>query len=233
MASLHDILRGDVIPLSGVLVSIGRNTFDPPAPTVPVNDIHYRSCILYDSGLPSQSGILTFNSAKNRLELIVANSGAQSIVTGLAFEAYDVTGGTSLGAAKTTNTFDIIRYNADSGVYAFAASVLQINMSGTYQFEWRVTTQQTTTPSPAFTSIGTWLEQQAPGGSFVEVSGTRSYVPLRNNAATGNQGGSNGFAIIPDIGVGHSFRIRSESTVAALTILQLANGSALRVLRLA
>lgn len=230
MVSLYDILRGDIIPLSGLLISIGRNTYDGAAPSVPVNDIHQRSAVFYDSGTLIGSGILQYNASRRNLQLIASNSGARQIMTAVLFEVYDtpLVAGTSVTTAKTLNTFTDVRVNTHPTVYAFAGNTVQINMSGTYQMDWRVTLQNATTTLSPFS---TWLEQQAPGGSFVEVSGTRSYNLLRN-AATNSQASNDGSIFVPDVGPGHIFRIRSECIIAGVTANQVKDGSNFKIMRL-
>jgi hypothetical protein len=230
--SLHDILRGDIMPLSGLLVSIGRNTFDPPAPVVPVNDIHHRSSILYDSGLPAQSGIITFNSARGRLELIPSNSGAQPIVTAVLFEAYDSLGTSAIGSV-TTITFDTTRLNTHSNIYNSVNSELQINMSGIYEFSYRVGAIQRT---GTFTNILIFLERQAPGGAFAEIPGSRTALLLRNNATVAHRGSANANLILSAIGVGDKFRVRGVADnifLAGTEPLQLADTCSFTVRKLA
>ncbi len=224
MASLHDIIRGDVIPLSGLAVSLGRNTFDPPSPTVPFFDIHNRSSILYDSGFPTNSGIFAYNADKLRLQLIPSNSGAQPVVTAVFLEVYDGAGGGTLNTTKTTVSFDTVRHNTHPLIYAFASNEVQINMSGTYNFHWRVSSLNTAIATN--TTVSTWLEQQIPGGSYAEVSGTRAYD---NNFFTINVNTVtlNSFALVAASGVGWKYRVRSENSAQSTT--QIANGTALTI----
>ena len=194
------------MPQSGVVVSIGRNTFDPPAPVVPVNDIHHRASILYDSGLPAHSGIINYNSAKGRLELIPSNSGAQPIVTAVLFEAYDSVGTNAIDSSIITVLFDTVRINTHNDVYVSNNSELQINMSGVYEFSYRVSAIQVT---GTFTNILVFLERQAPGGAFAEIPGSRTIILLRSNATIAHRGSACANILLSSIGVGDKFRVRA------------------------
>jgi len=65
--SLHDIFRGDIIPLSGTKVSIGRNRFDPPAPFVPVEEVIQNTAVFVD--IITSSGVLRFKGGVPAMEL--------------------------------------------------------------------------------------------------------------------------------------------------------------------
>ena len=110
----------------------------------------------------------------------------------------------------------------------FASNELQINTSGVYEFEWRGTYENTTVITTQI-SVSTFLEQAAPGGSFVEVSGTRSYVFLRASTTTAHQGTANGSFILEGIGVGHKFRVRNDTTGSAFSAAQKNDGSIFKV----
>lgn len=227
--SLHDIWRGDVMPLSGVAVSIGRNTFDPPAPTVPVFDIHARSLELHDSGNNS-SGILRYNGTGpapgERLELIPSNSGTQPIVTAVLFDAYDSTGGTVVNTSLTILDISTERINTHPDIFVLnASSGVQINRAGTYVLEYRYSFD---TAHATVRSTGrTYLERSVAGGAFAEVAGTRSYSYHRIAA---NGEASAAAKVILDVAVGDTFRLRGISI--GVIISQLANGTSLTIRKL-
>lgn len=65
---LHDILRGDVIPLSGTKVSIGRNRYDPPAPFVPVEEVIQNIAVFVDPATGT-SGVIRFKGSLPAFEI--------------------------------------------------------------------------------------------------------------------------------------------------------------------
>ena len=230
---LHDIWRGDVMPLSGVAVAIGRNAFDPPAPVVPVYDIHCRSIVAHDSGAPAQSGIISFNSKENRVELIPSQSGAQPFITHVAIEVLDSAGGNTIAETATTITFDTTRVNTHPDVFAFdnVNDAIQINMSGVYEFEYRTSLANGTATIQTYLSFA---ERQAPGGAFAEIPGTRAWDLLRNSTTVSHEATTNCRFMMDAIGVGDKFRIRALTSVAvAGDPIQLANGSNLIIRTLA
>lgn len=231
MVSLYDIFLGDLMPLSGILISIGRNTYDPPAPTVPVNDIHHRTSILYDSQLASNgSGILYFNATPNVFQVIPGNSGAQTITTAVCFEAYDSVGGSGVTATTTgTMSFDTVRLNTHSSIFNYLTSngqhELQINASGLYEFHYRIGMDNLT---GTFQNVAFWVERQAAGGLFAEIPGTRTALWVRNNGSTSDDGTCAACFLLNNIGVGDKFRVRAIlETVVAIGAepVQIANYS--------
>jgi hypothetical protein len=228
--SFHDILRGDVIPLSGVAVAIGRNSFDPPSPVVPVFDIHQRTAVLHDSGAPVHSGVVSFNSDENRLELIPSNSGAQPIVTAVLWDGYDNTGGTTVGASNVTVAIDTERVNTHPDVFVFDGTEpnhVQINMPGTYEFEYSVTLDASTTTR---SSCRIWLRRLNPGASFGEVTGSRSFTYNRTTAAGEDTG--NAKIILENIVAGTVFGLRAIR-IAGGNCVTVADGSRLTIRKLA
>lgn len=232
--SLHDIWRGDVMPLSGVAVAIGRNSFDPPAPVVPVFDIHARSLVFHDSGsdVPS-SGILQYNGQQSteggRLELIPSMSGAQPIVTAVLFDAYEAAGGLSVTTTITPLSLDTERVNTHPLVYVLAGDELQINNAGTYVFEY---TASYDIASTTRTSSQTVLRRQAPGaGAFSTVTASLTWGYHRTTAA--GEGSCSAKVILDDVVAGELFRLEGIIIAGAASISQLAEGTRLTVRRLA
>ncbi|MCV0439804.1 MAG: hypothetical protein K5880_14345 [Hydrogenophaga sp.] len=228
--SLHDIWRGDVMPLSGVAVSIGRNTFDPPAPVVPVVDIHARQLDLHDSALDA-SGILSYNARQTtqggRLELIPSMSGAQPIVTAILFEAYDTTGGNTITTTIGTVALDTERTNTHPDIFVFdnTNDEVQINQAGTYAIEYRVGLDVS---SGTRTSSRAQLERQAAGGAFAEVAGARSFGYHR----TTSQGEDTLMCkVIMDIDRGDTVRIRGI-VLAGANLTQLADSTGITIRKL-
>ena len=227
--SLHDIWRGDVMPLSGVAVAIGRNSFDPPAPTVPVFDIHARSLVFHDSGPGSRpSGILYYRSSggRQRLELIPAGSGARAIVTAVYIDVYDDTGGNSIGTRLTTVAFDTTRTNSHEDIFVFddANDQIHINHRGVYVFEYRVTMDNATTVR---TTSETRLERRAPGGAYAQVAGTLTFGYHRTT--TDGEGSVAAKIILNNVVAGDTFRVRSQIIAGTTAITQVLEASSFTI----
>lgn len=227
--SLHDIWRGDVMPLSGIAVAIGRNSFDPPAPVVPVFDIHLRTLVFHDSGTPVHSGIMTYDALRGVLNFQPSNSGAQAVVTAVYFDAYDGVGGSGITTAATTLPIATTRLNSHPEVFVLNTldSELQINMSGIYSFEYRASADNATTTR---SSIEWWLERKAPGGLFAAVPGSNSYSYHRTTA--NGEDTANARMILAAIAVGDKFRVRGIILGGATTLPTVINGSSLTVRKL-
>lgn len=174
MSSLHDILRGDVIPQSGVEVAIGRNSLDFSSPVVPLLDVHMRRAEFHDSGAPAQSGILSFHSEDNVLRLIPSQSGAQALVTAVMIDVYDAGGGQSVTTTASTIQFDTTRLNTHPEIYNFTTDGrIQIFMPGAYEFEFRVTLDAVSTTR---TTTRTFLRRSINGGgTFLTIAGSDAY----------------------------------------------------------
>lgn len=224
--SLHDIWRGDVMPLSGVAVSIGRNTYDPPAPVVPVFDIHARTLVLHDS---ASSGILYYHDQGaefgGRVELIASNSGAQSIVTAIMFDAYDATGGTTVTTSATTLNIDTVNINTHPAIFSLSGDVLHISQSGTYSFEYAVSLDNATATR---TSSQANLQLQPPGGAFADIGGSYSYGYHRQ-AANGED--TLNCKIIYEVLAESNVRL-SSLVLAGSNLTQVADSSRLTVRKL-
>lgn len=230
--SLHDIWRGDVMPLSGIPVSIGRNTFDPPAPVVPVFDIHARSLILHDSAGIGSSGIVQYfghPASGQRLQLIPSNSGMQPIVTAVLFDAYDGTGGNSITTSATVVSLDTVRLNTHPAIFTLAGNVVQINASGTYIFEYRISTDAT--DASARTSAQYTLARQPPGGSFSEVAGARSFT--YNRLSANGEDTANAKIILNDVRRGERFELLGQVIAGTNPVTQLQHGTSLTIRKLA
>lgn len=226
--SLHDIWRGDVMPLSGVAVAIGRNSFDPPAPVVPVYDIHTRLLVFYDSGSPAHSGIMSYHSQRGVLNFQPSNSGAQAIVTAVYFDAYIFIPSTTITATPSTIQIDTVRANSHPEIFAFASSELQINMSGIYSLEFRASADNDLTTTRS--SARWWLERQAPGGSFAEIPGSRAFSYHRIN--TNGFDTANGKIIQEAVAVGDKFRLRGDILAGAASLAVAGSGCSLTVRKL-
>lgn len=227
--SLHDIWRGDVMPSSGVTVSIGRNTFDPPAPAVPIFSAHSKQLILHDSGTKTGSGILTYNSNNNRLELIASNSGAYGLVPAIFWDGYDNTGGLSLSGSPTTIGLTQ-RASSHSNIFVLANNIVQINMAGAYEITFRGSADQTS--SATRITMRYFVEEAAAGNLFSEVPGTRAWSYNRNN--TDGEGTAGGTFIRGGVNVGHRFRLaaQQETSPVQTGVVTLSEGSALTIRRL-
>ena len=228
--SLHDIWRGDVMPQSGVAVAIGRNSFDPPAPVVPVFDIHARSLVMHDSGTDG-SGILQYNGRQSpeggRLELIPSMSGAQPIVTAILFDAYDTTGGTTVTTSLTTLNVDTERVNTHPAIYVLSSDTVQINQAGTYIFEFRASFDSTTTTR---TNARTELQREpAAGGGFTAITASIAFSYHRTTA--NGEGTTCCKLILDDVLVGDTFRLQSI-VINGTDITQLADATALTIRKL-
>ena len=218
------------MPLSGVAVAIGRNSFDPPAPVVPVYDIHTRLLVFHDSGTPAHSGILSYHSQRGVLNFQPSNSGAQAVVTAVYFDAYIVSSGTILSTSPLNIFVDTVRQNSHPEIFAFVAASgeLQINMSGVYCLEYRGSADNDS--SAIRSSAMWWFERQAPGGLWAEIPGSRafSYHRINNNGSdTAN------CKIIQDaVGVGDKFRFRGQILSGVARLAVLPSGCSLTVRKL-
>jgi len=192
------------MPESGVAVAIGRNSYDPPAPTVPVFDIHARSLVMHDSGAPAHSGILQYNSADNRLELIPGGSGTQPIVTAVYWDGYTV-GTTTVSTSATTIAINTTRSQNPTGILTADTEVgaYRFTMAGTYSIEYRVSLNVGTTTR---TSAQHYIDIMAPGGSYSPANGSTSYSYHRTTANGEDTGSSK--AIIT-VAVDTLVRVRS------------------------
>ncbi|MCV0439805.1 MAG: hypothetical protein K5880_14350 [Hydrogenophaga sp.] len=214
--SLHDIWRGDVMPLSGVAVSIGRNSFDPPAPVVPCFDIHAREFDLYDGEdidaafTADGSGIITFDSENNRLLLNPSMSGATPICTAVYFDGYNSSSqniSNSFGPG-TVIDIDTQRTVSDATHFTLASDVVTVWAAGTYEITVRAGTDNIS--GTARLSIRHWLERSSGGGAFAEVPGSRGWTYARNS--TNGEDTSLCTIILQDVAPGDQFRIKSAET---------------------
>ncbi len=184
--SLHDIWRGDIMPLSGVIISMGRNSFDPPAPVVPFYDIHNK---LSSINVSTASGDLFYNSDLRQLDLIPNNSGSQSIVLGSILDVYraDVDEAISDGT-YTDVTFDTVRINTDPANYELRSSgIIQVHSSGTYDITYRISCESASVATLRVT-LRSWLQKLSPIANetgFSEITGTSAWFYL-HNAASGD-----------------------------------------------
>jgi len=177
MVDLYDILIGDVIPESGVAISMGRNTYDSLAPTVPLHDIHSRSFELHDSG---NSGVATYHAEQNRLEFNPSNSGAQPVTTNVTIDVYGNAGlGLSVGTFSPLAASFTTRYNSSPAVFSVLSSgIIQINMSGVYDFRHDVSMEDTL-PVGRYSSTTRWARQRVGETGFTVINGTRADMTTR------------------------------------------------------
>jgi hypothetical protein len=207
MSSIHDIWRGDIIPESGVEISIGRNSLDFPSPVVPLLDVHLRRAELHDSGVLSNSGIISYNSLRNRLELIPSNSGAQPIVTAVLWDGYDTTGGTTVGVTTAVVTIDTERVNTHPNIFVhdgISANAVQINMSGVYEFDYSVSIDST--DATLRSSCRTGIQRSTDGGTvFTGLTSSSSYTYNRLTAA--GKATASAKVILEEVAPGTLFRV--------------------------
>lgn len=210
------------MPLSGIAVSMGRNTFDPLAPAVPYYDIHNRTSVLHDSG-NSTSGIVSYISEHlNKYHArVIPNSGFldMPITTAVYFYLYHAPGGDAIdGNIFSPVSIDMTIGNISDPEY-FALSTNTKNIifwyPGTYLVNMRASTN-TTDGSRA--TVRHWLEKQpAAGGGYSEVGGTRIYTYVRSTIAGEDTGSCT--VILEDIDPGDRIRIRSAQDTTGLSVL--------------
>ena len=220
------------MPLSGVAVSIGRNSFDPPAPVVPVFDIHARSMELHDSGANAGSGIIQYNGALHHLQVNPGGSGVQPVVTAVLFEAYDNAGGNSINAAVSVIAIATTRINTHSNVFSFnsGAGELTLNMPGTYEVTYRtsfdinVNTRSSTQSRFQFKTTA--------GGTFANIGGTFAYAYHRQ---TSNGEGTTTATAILAVKEGYVIRVVANviSGAGVGQVQQIIHGNNLVVRKLA
>ena len=179
--SLHDIWRGDVMSLSGEVVAIGRNSFDPSAPVVPCFDVHARELDLHDH-TGSTSGIVTYDGQREHLISNPSTSGAVPVCTAFFLDAYNSSGDniTNLfSPAGTTIEIDTIRSKLADAFHVDAGEI-HVWTSGTYHIAGKATTRNS---SGRRFAIRVWLEHKSANGSFVEVPGSRGYIYTQSMAS--------------------------------------------------
>ena len=201
------------MPLSGVAVSIGRNTFDPPAPVVPVFDIHARELDLHDSG-DSASGIMAYDGEREHLILNPSMSGAAPICTAVFFDAYNSAAGnvTNLfGGIGTVVDIDTVRSEFSDVFSIVGNDTIHVWTSGTYEITHRATCRSTA--AGRFT-YRIWLEHSSAGGSFVEVPGSRSYAYGQTTSADNTTVMCT--VIVENVAPGDQFRLKMASTSTSM-----------------
>lgn len=226
MASIHEILRGDIIPQSGIDVAVGRNSLDFNSPVVPLLDMHMRRAEFHDSGT---SGILTFNSEQNRLELNASESGNRGLVPGVFLEVYDATGGTTIPNTFTSIIFDTERFNLHPDVFTLDTvnGLVQIHMSGVYEFEFKTSIVGTSASTRA--TCLTFPRRSTDGGIvFGEIFGNRAWLYHRNNI-NGEHTAHVKFIQTVEVGFIYGIRARAEAGPDCTTI---ANGSSFFIKKL-
>jgi len=202
------------MPESGVVVAIGRNSFDPPAPVVPVFDVNARSVIYYDN---ETSGIISYNADPERLQLIASNSGEVGVQTAVFFDAYLDTslGQVSIGptlSSPASLPLPVTRAISDDTHFTKSVSDTVIIMwaSGTYELTYRITCSQ------GGTARRNWVAQvqyATPGGSFNFLPGSVCYGYLRDSTNPEQTGMAR--IILRDVQAGAGIRIRVSDDTAA------------------
>lgn len=229
------------MPLSGVAVAIGRNSFDPPAPVVPVFDIHARELDLHDLNSPASdpperaagSGILAFHAKRNHLILNPSTSGAAAVCTAVFFDGYNTTGGlmaNSFGPG-TTIPIDATRSTSSVEDFTLASSVVTVWASGTYEITVRAGTD---TVSSTRLIMRHRLEHSSGGGAFAEVPGSNHWTMCRSS--TNGEDSSLCTIVLQDVAPGDQFRIKSSelstSMIAPIGPSYVANGYGLTFVKL-
>lgn len=235
MVSLYDIWRGDVIPASGLSISIGRNTYDGAAPAVPVNDLHLIELDLYATGTNTDPAIVTYNPGNARLELstpVAVPGSTQAIVTAIIEHVYDNEAtGTNAFSSATPVVFRAESTNTHSDVYSWAGNTdLTINLGGVYEMHWRVSAIDNGGAGSRVTTFSVWLEEDQ-GGGFTEVPGTRSFgVSPVDITSSVKEGTANGFTLI-NVAPGYIYRVVAEET-SGNTCFQVEFGSSFLIKRM-
>jgi hypothetical protein len=209
MASIHDILRGDIIPESGVDVSVGRNSLDFPSPVVPVLDVHLRQTDFHDSGAPTQSGILYYNSEDEHLELIPSQSGAAAITTAVYIDTYNTATQRpgSLDTNTTTQALEVTRSLSDVTHFTLQEPTpgdffVSIWGAGIYEMTYRASLESTGTSRVI---VRSWIEVDT-GAGYVEPAAARSFSYHRDSVDGVDTGYTN--IIVSDIVPGTKVRCR-------------------------
>lgn len=221
MASIHDILNGDIIPQSGIDVAVGRNSVDFPSPVVPLLDVHLRQGEFHDdAGDPDgvkPSGALSYNSELEYLQLIPGQSGTQPITTAVYIDVYN-TASANVGNLTTPTTMPLneIRSRSHEDVFSFddAGDFIVIWTSGTYEVTLRSGTDNTNAATRFV--IRSWIEQSSLGGAFVEVDGSRVFSYHRIAAA--GEGTGYVTVILEDVPPGTKVRGRVASNTTGILV---------------
>jgi len=227
--SLHDIWKGDVMPESGVAVAIGRNSFDPPAPTVPVHDIHHRSTILHDSAGP-ESGVVQYDGYKNHMQLIGSNSGAAPVVTNIVYYAHDTAGGSGVGTTAGLVAFPVTVTSMPEGYFYNEIMNGEVILwtSGTYDVDVDVTYEPDTGTRTTSRLVASYKE---PGDTaYTTIAGASAYGYHRNTA-NGEDTIPMSF-IMPYVKPGTRLRITGIVVAGSTGVTQVAQSSRIRIRKL-
>lgn len=204
------------MPLSGVAASIGRNSFDPPAPVVPCFDVHARELDLHDSGSDA-SGILAFDGEASHLILNPSMSGAAPICTAFFFDAYN-SGGLAIlnlfNGIGTVVDIDTVRTEfTDAFDIVGSPGEVHVWTSGTYEITYRATGSDNAGTNRH--NVRAWLEHSSAGGSFVEVPGSRAYTYMQTTTA--DLVTIMCTVIVENVAPGDQFRLKMAETSTGVT----------------
>jgi hypothetical protein len=236
MNSLHDILKGDIIPESGVSAAVGRNTLDFPSPVVPLLDVHLRRAELHDDNM---SGIVSYNADKEHLQLIPSNSGAQPITTAVYIDVFSNDsidfGNLDSGGAATRVPLDLIRSRSSEEHFLLDAANdnVRIWASGSYEVTLRTSSDNTDVGTTRRTHRH-WLERAENTGGWTEIDGSRAFSFHRQ--ASNGENTQYSTVILTDIGQGHRIRARIATNVTGgipLNQSTIPSGCSLTIRRLA
>lgn len=144
-------------------------------------------------------------------------------------EWYDAVGGQvyALGTAPFTVTLATERLNTAPSVYSIASNIVTLSEAGVYLFNFQVIVQQNG-GSSAVTSRA-WLEQDPATGTFTAVPAAITYF---SNAAISASSAGGSSSTVLRVGAAYRFRVRLEESSGSSSLITLANGSSLRIVRL-
>ena len=121
------------------------------------------------------------------MELLPGNSGAQPITTNVTIH-YDPRASNAIAGLGTLNALGesfAERYNSHSGVFVLLAisGIIQINMSGIYEFHHDVALQDDIQVG-RMSFVTQWRRQRIGETGFTEVPGTNAHMTLRGISAS-------------------------------------------------
>ncbi|MDC1068998.1 hypothetical protein OAQ99_07555, partial [Candidatus Kapabacteria bacterium] len=148
---------------------------------------------------------------------------SSTLSNNLYFDAYDNTGGLTLGSSPLTVNIDTERENPDSNIFELDAGVITINVSDKFMFMYRVSIDNVTGSSRS-DNIN-FLEFYN-GSSWIEVDGFRGHGYNRQSS----EGMSTiTVAGIIDVESGDQFRIRTFQDSGSGTLETIEDGSSITI----
>lgn len=139
---------------------------------------------------------------------------------------YDNAGGQTFTGTITIN-LDTVKANTNSSIFSLATDVITVNANGSYAFSYDCTLG-INTGSNARSQCQTFLEVDT-GGGFVEVDGSRAATYNRNLAQGQNTSSMSNLTL--SVAAGDQFRLRATRISGSSTIVTIADGSRLSVMR--